>query len=132
MAPIHADEVNGAGTGCGDASAQGVSEELSELIAAHLAGGHRELAVAAARVGMPADRDIVRRVEKGCVDLYVFPDNARQERAVATITTSKAMVAEDPDVIRPGSRRRFFLREMITSLAPAPFLEPPLGDYSSI
>ena len=62
---------------------------------------------------MPADRDIVGRVEKGCVDLHVFPDNAPQERAVATITTSKAMVAEEPDIIRPGSRRRGYLREMI-------------------
>ena len=105
--------MNGAVTGCGDARAQGVCEERAELVPAHLAGGHRELAVAPVRVGVPADRDIVRRVEKGSVDLHAFPDDAVQERAVATVSAAKAMVAEDPDVIRSGLWRRSCLREMI-------------------
>ena len=64
-------------------------------------------------LAVPADRDIVGRIEKGSVDLHAFPDDAPQERAVATVPAAKAMVAEDPDVIRSGSRRRFYLREMI-------------------
>ena len=62
MPPIHEDEVQRAGLGDGRHRAEHRPEEVGERDARHLAGGHRELAVAAARGDVAVDAHVVRRI----------------------------------------------------------------------
>ena len=69
-----------------------------ELGLAHLARGHRELAMAACRVGVPFDPHIVGRIEESRIDMRPLANDPLQKSSVPTITASHPVIAEDPDV----------------------------------
>ena len=48
--------------------AKSVLEERGELVIAHLARGHCELAMATLGIGVAVDFDVVRRIHERCID----------------------------------------------------------------
>lgn len=72
-----------------------------EVIVAHLARSHLELAVAAFRVGMPPDLDVVGRVEKSRVHAFVGADHLLQKCPVTTVAAANEMLSQLPDLPAP-------------------------------
>jgi len=80
-------------------------KEVAEGGLAHLARGHGELGMPAARVDEAIDLHVVGRVEERGVDRRALADDAAQEGRVPAVATADAVRAEAPDISRPGSRR---------------------------
>ncbi|HEX2281604.1 MAG TPA: hypothetical protein VHG52_07565, partial [Thermomicrobiales bacterium] len=103
MAPVHADEMDGAVAGHACSSPQRLLEENPDCLRRHLAGGHGKLPVPSWRVGMSADADVVGRIEEGGIDRRIA-DHFLQKGGVATVAAADAVVADDPDVAELAMR----------------------------
>ena len=57
--------------------------------------------MATRRIGVAIDPDVVGRIEEGGIDGTVA-DRRLQEPEIAAVTAADAVLAEDPDVTRPG------------------------------
>src|SRR4051794_4657923 len=95
------------------ASPERVLEKGSESLVAHLARGHRELAMAAPGISVTADPHIVRWVQKCRGDLCLLTDHRGQEGPIPRIPTPDPVLAQDPDVAKPGPRRCRRCRKLI-------------------
>src|SRR5271169_1081996 len=91
--PVHTDEQDGTVGQSGLQRGKGVDEELGEICPAHLAGGHREIAVAdPAETGHePGDRYVVRRV--GEYRGYRAPVDNAPDQLILTSITARDRVA---------------------------------------
>ena len=100
--------MNGSLDAVGDVMAERLLEKVHELGLAHLAAGHRELAVTVApQAGHVAlDRDVVRRVHEhgSCLPVTEEP---RVGGPVQSISTEKAVRTKGPEITRAGGRRGF-------------------------
>ena len=142
VAPVHADEVDRAVAGDAGALGEHGGEEALKLAAAHLARGHRELAVGdlAEAADMAVDADVVGRI--GEDELHLLPPLAHSETKQLVIALGldgiaavEPVLAHDPEHAGPrdGSRIRIDFRNMIRRVGlppPGVLAENPLQPLS--
>jgi transposase len=105
------DKVDGAVARNNRRSAQRVGEEGAELRLAHLARGHRELAMTSCRHRIASDSQIVWRIKECRIDPRLVTNDPPQKFGIAAVTTPHPVISKDPDVAQFRSRYHRNLRD---------------------
>ena len=103
MAPVHAEERNGAVAAASGGMAERLAQKGREALARHLADAHGELAMADAPepADMAIDGDVVGRVGEDEIGAGAVQEML-EAQALTRVPTQQPMPAEEPDIATPG------------------------------
>src|ERR1035441_268960 len=116
MAPIHADEVNGAIPAVTFQERKSATQEIEELGLTHLTGRHRKFAVTnrSLTAHISVNLHVIRRIRENNVSLLVIHEGG-VGRFIESVAAYQTMITQQPNVSRLRNRwtradlYRFFL-----------------------